>query len=207
MKIKWLGHACFKLTCSGGECVVTDPFDPSVGYGELNETADILTVSHGHHDHCFTEGVKRAKLTVVRAGEYVCGGVKITALPCFHDDCKGAKRGSNLIVKIQADGQTAVHLGDLGHMPDKAQLEFIKGADALLIPIGGFYTIDTKTALEIIDLARPRSAVAMHFSNDFCRFPISSAEEFIKSSGARIIKGEADISSLPPYAVFDFQAE
>ena len=207
MKIKWLGHACFKLTCSGGESVVTDPFDPSVGYGELDETADILTVSHGHHDHCFADGVKGAKLTVDRAGEYVCGGVKISALPCFHDNCKGAKRGSNLIVKIQADGQTAVHLGDLGHMPDKAQLEFIKGADALLIPIGGFYTIDTKTALEIIDLARPRSAVSMHFSNDFCRFPISSAEEFIKSSGAEIIKGEADITSLPPYAVFDFQAE
>ena len=181
MKIKWLGHACFKLTCSGGESVVTDPFDPSVGYGELDETADILTVSHGHHDHCFADGVKGAKLTVDRAGEYVCGGVKITALPCFHDDCKGAKRGSNL--------------------------KFIKGADALLIPIGGFYTIDTKTALEIIDLARPRSAVSMHFSNDFCRFPISSAEEFIKSSGAEIIKGEADITSLPPYAVFDFQAE
>lgn len=207
MKIKWLGHACFKLTCSGGETLITDPFDPSVGYGELNETADILTVSHGHHDHCFTQAVGGAKLTVDSAGEYSCGGVRITSVPCFHDDCMGAKRGSNLIVKIQADGQTAVHLGDLGHMPDAAQLEFIKGTDALLIPIGGFYTIDTKTALEIIELAQPRSAVAMHFSNALCRFPISGAEEFIAATGAKMIKGEADISSLPPYAVFDFQAE
>ena len=207
MKIKWLGHACFKLTCSSGETVITDPFDPSVGYGELSDTADILTVSHAHHDHCFTEAVKGVKLTVDRAGEYKLGGVKLTAIPSFHDDCLGAKRGSNLIVKIQADGQTVVHLGDLGHMPDEAQLEFIKGADALMIPIGGFYTIDTQTALEIISLARPRHAVAMHYSNEFCRFPISSAEAFIKATGAKTVKGEADILSLPPYAVLDFQAE
>ena len=207
MKIKWLGHACFKFTCSNGTTVITDPFDPSVGYGELNESADILTVSHEHHDHCNIRAVKGVKLTVDRAGDFEFGGVNITAIPSFHDDCRGAKRGGNLLVKIQADGQTVVHLGDLGHMPDDAQLEFIKNADALLIPIGGFYTIDTPSALEILRLATPRHAVAMHFSNFFCRFPISSEEEFANATGAKMIKGEADVASLPPYAVFDFQDE
>ena len=38
------------------------------------------------------------------------------------------------------------HLGDLGCELEPEQLEALKGLDALMIPVGGFYTIDAKQA-------------------------------------------------------------
>ena len=51
MKMKWLGHASFLIESPGGLKVVTDPFGKDVPYPEIDETADVVTVSHEHHDH------------------------------------------------------------------------------------------------------------------------------------------------------------
>ena len=196
MKLEWLGHACFRLTAGQGKTIVTDPYDPSVGYGELNTRADIVTMSHQHHDHNCLDGVHACERAFGEVCDETLDGLRIRSVESFHDDANGARRGRNLIFRFEADGQAVVHLGDLGHMPDARQLEFIQGADALLIPIGGFFTIDTPAALKIVSLAKPRAAVAMHFRNAFCGFPISTAEEFAKALDAKPLKGETEISSL-----------
>ncbi|MFC1860973.1 MBL fold metallo-hydrolase [Chloroflexota bacterium] len=53
MKIQWLGHASFLITSSAGVKIITDPYATSarLTYGEINESADIVTVSHEHGDH------------------------------------------------------------------------------------------------------------------------------------------------------------
>ena len=42
MKLKWMGHACFKLTTDAGTRIVIDPYDDNTGYGTLTTTADLL---------------------------------------------------------------------------------------------------------------------------------------------------------------------
>ena len=59
-------------------------------------------------------------------------------------------RGPNTIFVITKNGEKLVHLGDLGHFPNEEQLEKISNADYLLIPVGGYYTIDAKTAVEFV---------------------------------------------------------
>ena len=51
MKLEWIGHACFKLTANDGTTVITDPYDASVGIDMLPLEADLITMSHEHHDH------------------------------------------------------------------------------------------------------------------------------------------------------------
>ena len=51
MRIEWIGHACFKLTLSSGVKVITDPYDESVGITMIPLKADVITMSHEHHDH------------------------------------------------------------------------------------------------------------------------------------------------------------
>ncbi len=56
MKVKWLGHAAFLFTADDGTKILTDPYVPgaydgAVGYGKIEEVADIVTVSHEHADH------------------------------------------------------------------------------------------------------------------------------------------------------------
>ena len=52
-------------------------------------------------------------------------------------------------------------MGDLGHEPNLKQYAALTNIDVLLIPIGGYYAIDTDTALKVMDDVRPR-VVALH---------------------------------------------
>ena len=53
MKVKWLGHSSFMITSDTGTRIITDPYAPNerLTYGEIKESADIVTVSHEHGDH------------------------------------------------------------------------------------------------------------------------------------------------------------
>lgn len=198
MKLRWLGHACFELTLDGG-VIVTDPYDPSVGYPPLSVRADAVLSSHGHHDHNYFDAVTGDPVILNTPGVHEVCGAKITAVPSFHDDAQGAKRGENLIHVIEAEGLRIVHLGDLGHLPDTdEQKAALTGADVLLIPIGGFFTIDTPTAVRLIEAYQPRCAVAMHFANRYCHFPVSDESEFIRLTGARRVPNAIELTGDAP---------
>lgn len=198
MKLKWLGHSCFELTLPGG-VLVTDPYDDSVGYPPLHVRADAALSSHGHFDHNYFAAVEGDPQIINTAGTFEACGAKITATPSWHDDEAGAKRGANLIFTIEAEGLRIAHLGDLGHLPDTdAQAAALSNLDVMLIPIGGFFTIDTPAAVSIIETYKPRCAVAMHFKNRYCGFPISDEQEFARLTGAQRLPNEIEITRDAP---------
>jgi len=92
MIISWLGHSTFKLQGKTGAdtvTVITDPFKPEkVGLKLPRLEANIVTVSHGHDDHNYTEGIKGDPHIIDGAGEYEIDGVFIEGVPSFHDDKK-----------------------------------------------------------------------------------------------------------------------
>lgn len=192
MHLHWFGHSCFQMTFSNGTRVLTDPFDESVGYPVPAVDSEIVTCSHDHFDHGYSQIVTGNPVVIRTTGAHEVGGVTIDGIASFHDDAQGSKRGSNVIYRYRADGLTIVHLGDLGHLPTPEQLAFIQDADVLLIPIGGFYTIDTDTALQVIAAAHPKTAIAMHFKTPAINFPISDESQFAKSLGA-VYTGSPDI--------------
>ena len=203
MKLKWLGHSCFQLTLNNSGILVTDPFDESVGYPLPDVRADAVLTSHGHHDHNYTKAIQ-GDFTVLNApGQFEACGAKSTGVASCHDDQGGAKRGANVIFRIEADGVRVVHLGDLGHLPQTdEQKAALAGADVLLIPIGGFYTIDTPAAVQIIEAFRPRAAIAMHYKNRYCGFPVSDNGAFIRLTGAKTLPNEIDLSEGVPEGCF-----
>lgn len=164
MKLTWNGHACFTLECEDGT-IVFDPFeDGSVpGIRNLDLYADLVLCSHEHHDHN-----ARSKVTINNNNKTF----NITTIDCFHDDKNGTLRGKNKIHKIITEKQSVVHLGDLGHLLDN--IDEIKNCDVLLIPVGGHYTINSKTAKEIIDLVQPRIAIPMHYRTETFGFDVIS---------------------------------
>ena len=180
MKLKWLGHSCFELTLPGG-VIVTDPYDDTVGYPPLHVKADAILSSHDHFDHNCFAAVEGNPIILNTPGLHEACGAKITAVPCFHDEAKGAKRGNNLIFLIEAEGLRVAHLGDLGHLPETdAQKAALSNLDVMLIPIGGFVTIDTPAAVQIIETFKPRAAIARHFKNRYCGFPVSDEADFVR---------------------------
>ncbi|GAJ09219.1 unnamed protein product, partial [marine sediment metagenome] len=89
MKIKWLGHASFMITSDSGIRIITDPYEPNerLKYGEIRESADIVTVSHEHGDHSNVSGV-RGKPEAVR-GTAKAKGIEFKGIPTYHDDAEG----------------------------------------------------------------------------------------------------------------------
>ena len=169
MKLIWHGHAWFTLDSADGT-VVFDPYEPEYVPGlKLPElSADIVLCSHYHGDHGYAEAVKQLKRRT---------NLIISDLPCYHDDRQGALRGENRIHIVDAEGKRIVHMGDLGHTLSEAQLEALGQVDVLIIPVGGFYTIDAAMAFELSERIGAKITVPMHYKGEGFGFDVISTVE------------------------------
>lgn len=176
MNVIWNGHSCFTLETAEGS-VVFDPYqDGSVpGYGPLRLSADRVLCSHGHRDH----GAKELVSLSGRAPSY-----QVEEIHTFHDPEKGALRGPNTIHIIAAEGLRIAHLGDLGCALEPEQVEKLRGLDAVLIPVGGFFTIDAKQAQQTVEQLGARVVIPMHYrSPGFGYDAIGPLEDFLALRG------------------------
>ncbi|OPY80644.1 MAG: metal-dependent hydrolase [Syntrophorhabdus sp. PtaU1.Bin153] len=206
MKIKWYGHAAFKVTTDGGVRVIVDPYESgafggALSYGKIAEEADIVLTSHDHEDHNYTKDIKGGYRRLKEEGVYEERGVRIEGIGCYHDAAEGKERGNNLIFVIEAEGIKLVHMGDLGHMLGPDIRKKIGRVDVLLVPVGGFYTIDPEEATRVVADIRPQVTVPMHYRTARCAFPIEGVEAFTKGKEkVRTLSGseiEIRAESLP----------
>ena len=161
MTITWCGHACFLLESSCGS-VVFDPYAPG-------------KVPGWHADHNWAEGVK---LT----GRAFSG--RLTQIPSFHDDRRGALRGDNLITLVEAEDLRVVHMGDIGCALTAEQIAALGRVDVLMIPVGGHYTVDAAQAWEITKALDPSIVIPMHYrGRGFGYDVIGTVEPFLKLAG------------------------
>lgn len=187
MDITYLGHASFKLK-GRNATVITDPYDAKfLGLKFPKNSADIVTVSHTHGDHNSIEQIADIKKVISGPGEYEVMGVSIIGYQTFHDDKKGLERGKNTIYVYEMDSLRIAHLGDLGHTLSEGLVEEIGTIDILMIPVGGFFTVDAEKASEIFRAIEPSIAIPMHFKvpgmSEEISAKLSTEEDFVKQSG------------------------
>jgi L-ascorbate metabolism protein UlaG (beta-lactamase superfamily) len=166
MIINWFGQSCFKIQ-GNQTTLVTDPFNQAYGLKVPRLAADIVTISHDHGDHNNHQAVKgsgdSAPFVVSRPGEYEVKGTFIYGIPSYHDNQVGKERGDNVIYRIELDGISLAHLGDLGHSLDNGLVEQLEGVDILFVPVGGTFTIDAQQATQMISQLEPRIVIPMHY--------------------------------------------
>ena len=182
MRVKWLGHSCFLITSRDGLRVITDPYavGGGINYSPIKETADVISVSHGHDDHSNVSAVK-GKPEVVRIdGLRTAKGIQFKGVATNHDEVQGGQRGPNTIFCSTIDDIKLCHLGDLGHVLNREQVSEIGAVDILFVPVGGFFTIDAPAASQVCDQLGPKVIVPMHFKTPKCAYPIAGVEDFLK---------------------------
>jgi L-ascorbate metabolism protein UlaG (beta-lactamase superfamily) len=181
LKIFWLGHSCFKIEDDSGKVVVTDPFDDSVGYPIPNIRADVVIVSHDHHDHNNVKALGGDPKVVIGPGKKTAAGIEFEGTATYHDDRGGKLRGKNTIFCFEMDGVRICHLGDLGHQLGKKEAAALGKVDVLMIPVGGAFTLDGEGAKKVIGQIRPRIAIPMHFKTPAVppSFGIYPADDFL----------------------------
>lgn len=172
MKLKWYGHASFRITASDGLTIITDPYTPeTAGYKEFTETCNMVIMS-SHNDpfHCRADLIPGSP-TVVDAlkladdrGERTVHGIPIKAVNAMealnhieHDP------DQNAMYRFEIDGISIGHMGDVGNALSVEQIAFFMGVDILLALAGGHPTIELDDLKTVIDEAKPRLVVPMHF--------------------------------------------
>jgi len=172
MKLIWNGHSCFTLETAEGS-VVFDPYQEGAvpGLAPLSLSADLVLCSHAHRDH----GARTAVALTGRSPSF-----RVEEISTFHDPQQGELRGPNTIHIVTAEGMRLAHLGDLGCGLESDQLDKLKGLDVLLLPVGGYYTIDAHQAAELVKAVSPRIVVPMHYRSDSFGYDvIGPVEDFL----------------------------
>lgn len=202
MKIKWLGHASFLITADNGTRIITDPYQSSadggmVGYAKINESADVVTVSHEHGDHNYVSDVSGNPVIVRSVGSQQVAGIDIRGVESYHDTAQGAQRGLNTLFCFTVDDVRICHLGDLGHQLSQATLDEIGMVDLLLAVAGGGPTIDLPDLNRLVENISPRVVIPMHFTNENCTYTRYTADDFARGK-ASVRQSDSSETELSP---------
>jgi len=154
MKLTWLGHSCF-LVEQDGYKIAIDPYTGVAGYPELRTQAHEVVCTHHHFDH---DAVDCVELLPKKESPFT-----IHTVESFHDEEGGALRGPNTIHVLSAGGVTIAHLGDLGHRLSEEQVKAIGKVDGVLVPVGGYYTVDVPGAKEVCEALNAKWIIPMHY--------------------------------------------
>ncbi len=182
-RIHWLGHAAFRINGpphDDGLVIYIDPWRIPAD----SPKADIILVSHDHHDHCSPKDIKlirqadsviianpRAAALIGKSAQVLhpwqgainVGDVSIRAVPAytitkaFH--AKGFEGLGFLISLLRHDIYFA---GDTDLIPDMENI----GCDIALLPVGGVYTMNFEEAARAATLVRAGYAIPMHYGRE-----------------------------------------
>jgi len=163
------------------------------------QNVDVILVTHGHSDHVgnTVEIAKRTRATVVAifelstylrsegvetvtgmniGGTLELDGLKVTMVDAKHSSDfevagKTVSGGepSGYVVEFE-NGYTVYHAGDTAVFGDMQLISRLYKPRAVMLPIGGLYTMGPREAALACDLLKPRHIIGMHYGT----FPVLS---------------------------------
>lgn len=199
MKLKWLGHAGFKLT--EGIVVYFDPYKT-----EETEKADLILISHGHSDHYSPASIKSIfkedteivttedapkefSIVPIKAGDKLfIKKAEIDAVPAYNiNKFREPKvpfhpKGTGIGFVLKINNKRIYFAGDTDFIPEMKNIK----ADVAIVPIGGVYTMNAEEAVEALKVIRPKIAIPMHYGSIVGT--MADAEDFQSKAKAAGIK-------------------
>ena len=174
IQITWLGHASFRINAND-RIIYIDPFQLDGG-----EEADLILITHDHHDHCSPDDVKKIHKegTMIISGgncelnvdniqikpgeEKEFEGIKIKAVPAYNVGKEFHPKEKNYVgFIVEINGKRIYHAGDTDLIPEMDVI----AADIAMLPVGGEYTMDAREAAEATKKINPSIAIPMHYGS------------------------------------------
>ena len=185
MYITWLGLSCIKLQ-GDNATVVCNPINKDSGLKAPRFSADIVTLSN----ESYLTNVENIKgisaerpFIISSAGEYEIKDAFIYGIFCQHEKDENKIDCKNTIYRIEIDGMTVVHLGDLSHPFSNGQLENLKTVDILILPVGGGQVIDGKQAFILANQIEPRLVIPVYYKTPGLKIKVDGLDKFCHEAG------------------------
>jgi len=156
--------------------------------------AEVVTISHEHDNHNYTQIVRDGAYEIHGPGEYEVAGVSVIGVPTYHDAEQGAKHGRNTVYLIEIDDVRICHLGDLGHKLEDAEAEAVSSPDVLLVPVGGNTAMNAAQAAEVVRQLEPRYVVPMHYAIPGLKLQLEPIDRFLKEMGVAASEPQPKLS-------------
>ncbi|MDD5700174.1 MAG: MBL fold metallo-hydrolase [Candidatus Nanoarchaeia archaeon] len=203
VEIEWLGHSGFMIKSPDNKIIYIDPYS----INENSEKADLILITHSHHDHCSIADINKIikpnsrvvitadcqskimktnipiKIEITEPGqEFDFGNIRISSIPAYNKDKSFHPQDESWVgYIIKINGTTVYHAGDTDVIPEMQKLTGHKknGSELIvLLPIGGRFTMNVEEALEAAKIIKPNIAIPMHYGSIVGSR--EDAEEFVR---------------------------
>ena len=172
--LHWLGHDSFRL--DQPIVIYLDPWRLPPG----SPAADLILVSHEHHDHCSPEDIERVRkdsttvianqttaanlsppVTVLSVGESMeIQGVTVETIPAYNIGKPfHRKQAGHLGFVITLGEERLYFTGDADYIPEMDNIV----CDVALLPVSGKYVMTAEEAAQAAEAIQPKVAVPMHY--------------------------------------------
>lgn len=176
MKLTWFGQSGWQIKTNDGKIIYIDPW---MGDYKNIEKADLILVTHSHHDHsdpAIIQILKKENTVVITAQENApkinaqsisegeketIDGINIEAVPAYNTNKPYHPRGFGLGFILTIEGKRIYHAGDTDLITEMKNQTSI---DLALLPIGGTYTMNADEAVKAIKLFKPKIVIPMHYN-------------------------------------------
>lgn len=190
--LTWLGHSCFKLV-QDDYSLVLDPYEDGnvPGYAPLRNEANQVLCSHTHGDHNFVKAI--AIQETAQENPF-----QITKVACPHDDAGGTKRGMNLIHVLDNGEMRIAHFGDIGCPLNPEQKKALGHLDVVMVPVGGYYTMEPDGIEAMLEELKPRVVVPMHYRTETFGYPVIGTLDAFLAYRKDVVRYETNTLELTP---------
>ncbi len=189
VKIIYHGHSCFSVITPKKLSIMIDPFSKKLGYKMPRIPTHVVLISnehYGHNDYKDVVGVPIILHGINKDGsfnkiDFYLQDVHIFNLPSYHDKVRGNQWGLNSIFVIDIENFRIIHMGSFGSFLYKKELNKLYKPNILMIPVGGFFTIDANDAYNLCKKIKPDIIMPMNYKTEVTKdLPFNGVEDFLK---------------------------
>ena len=201
MQVDFLGHAAFSIRNAQARLLL-DPHRPGAVGGRfalppIVGPFDAIAVSHSHEDHAGWTPALGTEVLYDTDVSFSGFSLQFRTVP--HDDCGGTKMGFTRMIKVRSGGLVVVHCGDIGAFA-AGDIAWLSGADLLLVPVGGTFTIDSAGAAALVQACAPKLVVPMHAADPRIDLPLAPIDDFLAACPRLVHRLPSVDLSAPPAA-------